>query len=231
VQDGLVECPFCGVIFAKWKEQKTPLPAQPKPQIQSDTLKPCPACRRDLAGTRIMDQRCSYCGTALPDGFDSKPGHTPAAEYKSKTKPASAISILSMIVVAWALLASGGYLWFQKNEQQLKEHTKELMEKATAEGAFFGNEKISYVCMVEAMRRVKSVDNFDLWQQISTQSFLRSCLVAALEPADFCARVPPKSEIMQSVSWSLVTCESAGSPGQPCGRLVRVIQEHCEKKR
>ena len=188
VQGGLVECPFCGVIFAKWKGPKTPSSAQPP-----------------------------SAAPVLPQASGSR----------SRARPASAVSILTMIAVVSALFAIGGYLWFQNNKNQLKEH----WDKAAAEGQLYGNGKPSNECIAEAMRRLKSAGGFDLRQELSNKSFLHSCLAVAVEPADFCKGVPPKSEIMKSVSWILATCESAGSHAQACGRLVKAILEHCEKKR
>jgi hypothetical protein len=96
-----VECPFCGVIFTKWKViTPKPQPIMPTPPVPaassgvtsrdsapttavlpeephnasvSTVLKPCPVCGRDLAGALIMEQLCPYCSATLPDGFDPRP--------------------------------------------------------------------------------------------------------------------------------------------------------------
>lgn len=96
MQDGLQECTSCGAIFAKWRGWTSGLSAQatsdqtnppaasvdepttndiatkiPAEAVEWTAIKPCPACQRDLAGVRLMDQRCAYCGEVLPDEFDT----------------------------------------------------------------------------------------------------------------------------------------------------------------
>lgn len=82
VSAGTTDCPFCGVIFSKWKgsvvsPRSGARPTEGALQELPTLLKPCPACGRELAGARVMDRVCPYCSVRLPDGFDPRPDPAP----------------------------------------------------------------------------------------------------------------------------------------------------------
>lgn len=133
--------------------------------------------------------------------------------------------ILAVLGVGAALVAAlvvAGYLWFQRNKDDLKR----VGEEQLAAGSEFGRGRASPECVGEAIRRMD--ESSGLFQEVGHKLFLRACLGTADQPADFCEGVPPKSEIMQSVKYALGACAALGRPGdQPCTRLVQAVQEQC----
>lgn len=60
--------------------------------------------------------------------------------------------------------------------------------------------------------------------------FLTRCLDDATPVAGTCDGVPPTTEIMQSVHWSLAACaDEASATQQACTRLMQAVQRHCER--
>jgi hypothetical protein len=108
-------CPFCGVIFAKWcavGSKPDNLATEPTQSVgQSDAtdaidvppvagavaVSPCPFCQRDLAGVRIMDDRCSYCGEVLPEGFEAASATTRTNALPVEIVPEKPVSLRTFL--------------------------------------------------------------------------------------------------------------------------------------
>ncbi len=114
--------------------------------------------------------------------------------------------------------------WFKSNMGTWAEAAK----TSAAEGTAFGKGQPSSACLDEAVRRLRAKSSFN--DELAHKFFLRGGLAAASEPAGFCTDVPPKSEIMKSVSWALQACTQLQMSGdQACSRLVQGVQEHCHE--
>ena len=131
--------------------------------------------------------------------------------------------ILAVILVLVITAGVFGFLWVRNNAPALKEKA----DQAIAEGEAFGQGKQAAECVDESFLRLKARSG--LVSELHTQMFMKSCLQVAEVPAEFCTGVPPSSEIMKTVRWSLEQCNGRGMPNsQPCTRLVRAYQEFCE---
>ena len=138
----------------------------------------------------------------------------------------TALKIILIIAILFVtfLAAAGviGYLWFQKNKDQLKD----MGTRAIAEGQAWGESHDQAGCRDESMRRVKGCEG--LRCEIETGVFLRSCLEASAPSEGFCDGVPAESEILTTVKWRISECEKLGmEDSQACGRLLQGVQSHC----
>ena len=77
--------------------------------------------------------------------------------------------------------------WFKSNIGGWTESAK----ISAAEGTAFGQGQPNSVCLPEAARRLRAKSGFS--DELSHKFFLRGCLDAAVEPPDFCSKVPAKS--------------------------------------
>jgi hypothetical protein len=126
---------------------------------------------------------------------------------------------LLLIVVG---LAGGAYWWFTSHLDKLKADG----EQAMAEGTAFAAGKTRNECVTEGVARSGRCDG--MMCEVKNRFFVKSCLGAAADVPGFCQGVPPKSEIMKSVQWSLSRCQGGGGEvDQRCSRVMSEVQEFC----
>ena len=137
----------------------------------------------------------------------------------------SILVVLGIGAVVIVLLGVGGYLWFRQTREELLEMGRE----ARAEGRAYGRGRSKDECAPEALRRIDRAEG--IVEEVAQNVFLQSCLRAAKATPTFCNGVPPRSEVMQSVSWTTGYCARAGrSDDQACARLARSIQDYCHRR-
>jgi hypothetical protein len=63
---------------------------------------------------------------------------------------------------------------------------------------------------------------------VNARVWLSGCLGVAQPTADFCAGVPPESEIMASATWRVARCDAHGIGGDStCPNILAEVQKHC----
>jgi hypothetical protein len=130
--------------------------------------------------------------------------------------------IVAVGVVVVVGIVAAGYLWWRSNAEEMRERA----EVVKVEGREYGSSSTPTGCLDEALLRLDG--DSGIMHEAMTRAFFSSCLGAAPEDPAFCRGVPPPTEIMATVNWSLSTCAGLRRPqDQSCARLVREIQEHC----
>jgi hypothetical protein len=125
-----------------------------------------------------------------------------------------------LAVVAVALAAR----WFSANKDRLRVEA----DQVRAEGRTFGRASTSPGCVAAALDRYRN--DRSLVGQIRTRVWLTGCLEGAPFDSAFCAGVPPREEIMRTVTWRLDQCSRHGLEGDAdCAKLLTAVQEHCER--
>jgi len=100
--------------------------------------------------------------------------------------------------------------------------------KTKEDGVAFGQGKSANDCIDEALRRLPEANG--ILAETRVRVFLTGCLDVAAIPPQMCDRVPPRSEIIKSVTWSLHECSQRGmAQSQPCARVLQELQARCEK--
>jgi len=124
------------------------------------------------------------------------------------------------------LIAVGAGVYFFVNRH--KDEWLAEGRKAREEARTFAAGRTGADCVEESIRRLRECSG--LMCEVRARVFLDGCLDAAADSPRLCEGVPPRSEIMKTVRWSLDECSRRGMPGsQPCSRLVQEIQKYCDR--
>jgi hypothetical protein len=132
--------------------------------------------------------------------------------------------IVAIGVFGLMAIGLGGYWWFKSNRGRFEEMGK----RAKADAAQFAAAHDGAQCLQEALRRLDRADG--IMAEAEVRVFLSSCMAEARESPGMCDGVPPDGEIMRSATWAVSKCTQLGRSGNPCSRLVKEIQEHCDKR-
>lgn len=132
--------------------------------------------------------------------------------------------LLGVVVLLCGLSSAGAYWWFNENKDKLKG----VGERAKKEGAAFAYRSTAEGCVDEARRRLE--ERSGIVDQAEHKLFLKACLEKLELPAEFCAGVPPRGEIMVSATWAVERClKKDRAQDKECARLMQVVQEACQK--
>lgn len=125
--------------------------------------------------------------------------------------------------VAAAILAGGaGAVYFVRTRMagvQLEG------KKAQADGQAFGDGKSETDCVRAGFERDAQVSSFV--GHLNSALFLQGCLERSHRTPEFCAEVPPETELIRSTQWRLAVCRSAGRADTYCNQLAAAVQRHC----
>lgn len=121
-----------------------------------------------------------------------------------------------------------------------RSYTTEWAEGMMAEGQAMETEARAFAashdqnaCLDEALARDHACGaEGEIMCHVRAGVFLERCIPAATPVSGFCEGIPPTSEIMASVNWSLQQCEARGLTGdQSCGRTMQAWQRACQQPR
>jgi hypothetical protein len=136
--------------------------------------------------------------------------------------------VLIIVLVGFVVLVAGVIVaarWVRSRGESLKEEGKALV----AEAREFGRGKDGEACLAESFTRLKACDGFIC--EAKVKIFLQGCLETATVSPEFCAGVPPPSEIMKTVRYQLAECERRGmANSKPCTRLMGGVQAYCASR-
>jgi hypothetical protein len=140
------------------------------------------------------------------------------------------LKIVLAVVAVFILVMIGfgvtGYLY-------VKQHKDEWMKAGSAakkEGEAFADGKEVAQCVDEAVSRVGKCDGLPC--EIAVRLFLTGCTAKAAPSPQICTNMPPRSEMMRSVRWSMDECNRRGLPkSQPCARLLQEVQRYCANQK
>ena len=133
--------------------------------------------------------------------------------------------LLTMIVVG-----VGIYLIAQKSKGWAESSMTVMRD-----GEEFGKQTDEQGCLSKALTRMKKTpgltDGFK--SAIDNNLFLTGCLDTSRPTPEFCAGVPPVTEIMASVAWRAESCrkEVKQDPYGYCNNLFSAVQTHCKDRR
>ena len=135
------------------------------------------------------------------------------------------LGVIALVVLSCGLIIGGAVYWVDKNKGAIKEKGEKVMAEAKA----FAATHEASECVTEAFRRQDADDGF--LATVETKIFLEHCAEEARNLAALCADVPPASEIMKTVTWSVARCADMGrADDQQCAQLIRALQGPCHKK-
>lgn len=127
-----------------------------------------------------------------------------------------------LVIIA---IGVGGYIYINNHKDAWIAEGR----KTNEEGRTFAAGKSGNDCVDETLSRLKNCSGIPC--EIRVRIFLDGCLEAAAESPQLCEGVPPKSEIIRTVQWTLDQCARHGMPNsQPCSRVMQEVQKHCAKK-
>lgn len=141
--------------------------------------------------------------------------------------------ILIVFAVLFALSATvcgGGYLWLrsQKDELAAEGHRQRV------EAEEFAKNNDQDGCVSEALRRMTGCDPNPLIGSVCRGlqgAFLTGCLRKAKPTPGFCEEVPPPSEILKMVNWSLRRCAEVDQTNkEACSKMYGSVATFCAKK-
>jgi hypothetical protein len=145
-------------------------------------------------------------------------------------------AIAAVVVLLLGLTAGAGWLLWQKYGGQVKGVVQEQGQRlakqgqvAEEEGRAYAKGRDQQACLTKSLSTVVACDGIlcEAMQRI----FLKGCLETAKPVAQFCTDVPASSAVMKSAIWSLSVCDAQGhADSQPCTRLLRAVQKHCDDK-
>lgn len=129
-----------------------------------------------------------------------------------------------------ATVCGGGYLWLRSQQDELAEEGHRLRLEADE----FAKNSDQEGCVTEALRRMNDCDPGDLTGAIcrgKQGAFLTGCLRKAMPTQGFCDGVPPPTEIMEMINWSLKRCAAADrANNQACAKMYGSVASYCAKK-
>lgn len=132
--------------------------------------------------------------------------------------------LLLVLILGVATCTFVGYRW-------IKSHSGELLadaKKTKAEATEFGRGRDANACVDETFARLKQCGGIVC--EVKGRVFLQDCLAVAERPADFCAAVPKRGEIMATAQWTLAECARRGRANdQQCTRVIIGIQDVCSR--
>jgi hypothetical protein len=115
--------------------------------------------------------------------------------------------------------------WFQSNKDDLQAKAAAVR----AEGQAFGRSATASACVAKAIENYRG--DASLWREVRARVWLPGCLETATPESELCAGVPPRSEIMRTVTWRMTECSRRGLDGdRGCTRILDELQKHCEKR-
>lgn len=134
--------------------------------------------------------------------------------------------VLGLCVLGLVGIGVAGYVWFDRNKEELKASVEAVQAEAKAYAARADQEG----CMAEGRRRADECGALDLGCGIRASTFLRFCLDDAAPSEGFCEGVPAKGEIMDGSRWILAQCSDRGGDSDRCRRLQQVRQDFCQDR-
>jgi hypothetical protein len=135
------------------------------------------------------------------------------------------LSIGCGVVLLTIAIGAGVYFYVNGHKDQWLAEGKKIQDEAQT----FAAGKTTSDCVDESLRRLRDCSGIAC--EVRARVFLVGCLSAAGESPQLCDAVPPRSEIIRSVRWSLDECRRRGMPNsQPCSRLMQELQRDCDRK-
>ena len=131
-----------------------------------------------------------------------------------------------LAAIAALLVGAGAYWW--------STHGEALMEEsriARSEGQAYGSTVDNEACMEAGLERFDQCDGFAISCQIALGIYLRSCLESSQPTPGFCEGVPAETAILDSATWRIERCETAGRSGNFCNEFFGHVQRHCDRVR
>jgi hypothetical protein len=129
-----------------------------------------------------------------------------------------------MLVVA-AIAAFAGMRWLNANKGRLRAQA----DQARAEGREHGRSATASACVAKAMETYRGDMSFI--GEARARVWLTGCLETSTPEDAFCAQVPPKDEIMRTVTWRLGECSRLGlDADKGCTRILQGVQSYCETR-
>ncbi len=131
--------------------------------------------------------------------------------------------IVLLVVAAIAVFA--GVRWLNANKGRLRAQA----DQARAEGREFGHSATASACVAKAIETYRGDMSFI--GEARARVWLNGCLGSSTPESAFCAQVPPKDEIMRTVTWRLGECSRLGlDADKGCTRILQEVQAYCEAR-
>ena len=93
-------------------------------------------------------------------------------------------------------------------------------------GSAFGRSNTESACVGESLNRYRG--DRSIMGAIRTRIWLSGCLETSTVEPEFCANVPPESEIMKTANWRVAQCAQKGLQGDSsCPNVVAEVQTYC----
>jgi hypothetical protein len=135
-----------------------------------------------------------------------------------------AIGVVSVIAFFVAII--GGLAWFAANADEIKKNHA----IARQEGHELGQSHDTHACLTDGIAHEKKCGIFGMRCMDANAYRVWTCVDAAPDRDDFCAKIPAKSEMSKSTQWYLSECRKLDRLGsQPCQRVLMDAQQGCEQ--
>lgn len=130
-----------------------------------------------------------------------------------------------VLLVLAAIAVFAGMRWLNANKGRLRAQA----DQARAEGREFGRSATATACVAKAIETYRGDMSFI--GEARARVWLNGCLGTSTPEGAFCAQVPPKDEIMRTVTWRLGECSRLGLDGDKgCTRILQEVQVYCEAR-
>lgn len=108
-------------------------------------------------------------------------------------------------------------------------------ETARVGGESYGRGTDQQGCIDESLRQFRSFGENTYrvrLRQMHIAAFTNACLSTAAETKGFCEAVPPRTEYLKALEWTINKCKSAGvDPDGPCNAIFAEIEKKCPVKK
>src|SRR5262245_45467371 len=145
----------------------------------------------------------------------------------TQRKPASSSKIVLIVIAAVFIIggagAGGAWWWWQHGSAEFKEGFNQAYFQGQERGAATDES----ACLSEAVSRLRSEPEPSMLQVIRDNLELSGCLEASRAVVTFCDGVPPKDELLSTVSWATHACTSRNVDSSKCGQTMKQVVDYC----